>query len=81
MPFSDETVAQAWKKASAKCECTRAMHGHSGRCNKELVWENRGRGTGRGAWEAHHRTSVQSGGSDALSNCEILCWECHSRSL
>jgi len=44
MAFSDEVVAQAWRRASGKCECRRTMHNHSYvRCNKELVWENRGR--------------------------------------
>ena len=47
------------------------------RCNKQLVWANRGR-TGRGAWEAHHRVRD---GPDTLSNCEILCWDCHSRTM
>lgn len=81
MAFSEETVQQAWKRSGAKCECTRSTHSHQGRCNKELVWENRGRETGRGAWEAHHKVSVDSGGTDALSNCEILCWDCHKRTL
>jgi len=48
------------------------------RCNKELLWENRGREAGRGAWEAHHRRSE---GGDSLSNCEILCWVCHKATL
>jgi len=30
-----------------------------------------------GTCEAHHKTSVNSGGSDALSNCMILCPPCH----
>jgi 5-methylcytosine-specific restriction endonuclease McrA len=25
--------------------------------------------------------SVQSGGADNPSNCEILCWDCHSKTL
>jgi 5-methylcytosine-specific restriction endonuclease McrA len=81
MAFSNETVQQAWKRSGGKCECTRIMHPHQGRCNKELVWENRGREGGRGAWEAHHKVSVQSGGSDTLSNCEILCWDRHKRTI
>jgi 5-methylcytosine-specific restriction endonuclease McrA len=27
--------------------------------------------------EAHHKTAVASGGSDAPSNCQILCHNCH----
>ncbi len=27
--------------------------------------------------EAHHKHSVKSGGNDALSNCQILCKDCH----
>ena len=82
MTFSDETVRRAWIRAYGRCECRREGHGHPFvRCNKELVWDNRGRESGRGAWEAHHRTSVDSGGTDDLSNCEILCWDCHSKTL
>jgi hypothetical protein len=79
MAFPPTVIEQAWRRSGAKCECQRISHGHSGRCNKDLVRENRGR-EGRGKWEAHHK---QSGGPDpdALSNCEILCWDCHSRTF
>jgi len=78
MAFSEEVVAQAWRRAGGKCECRRTTHNHSYvRCNKELVWENRGR-EGRGAWEAHH---ISDTGGDVLSNCEILCWDCHQRTF
>lgn len=82
MAFSEETVKQAWQRSGGKCECRRERHEHHyKRCGKDLVFANRGRDSGRGAWEAHHKTNVQSDGSDALSNCEILCWECHSKTL
>ena len=82
MAFSENIIKLAWHQAKGKCECTRIMHNHSfGKCNKELVWENRGREAGKGAWEAHHKTSVEAGGSDVFSNCEILCWDCHSKTL
>ena len=78
MAFSDEVVAQAWRRAGGRCECRRTTHNHPyARCNKELVWENRGR-EGRGAWEAHHITPA---GGDTLSNCEILCWNCHQQTF
>lgn len=66
MAFSSSVLETAWKKASGQCE----------RCGKQLVWDNRGR-EGRGRWEAHHKTSVAADGSDSLSNCEILCFDCH----
>jgi len=78
MAFSEETIMEAWKRAKGRCECTRLSHGHTIPCNKELVWENHGRETGRGAWEVHH---IVSGGGDTLSNCQILCWDCHKRTL
>jgi hypothetical protein len=78
MPFSDAVVSQAWDRAGGRCECRRTSHNHPyTRCNKQLVRANRGR-EGRGAWEAHHRNSA---GGDTLSNCEILCWECHRKTL
>jgi 5-methylcytosine-specific restriction endonuclease McrA len=76
MAFSSETVKSAWYRAGGRCQCTRLTHMHVGPCGALLMWANRGR-EGRGAWEANHRARVESGGSDALSNCEILCWECH----
>ncbi len=76
MAFSNEVVKQAWQRAGGKCECRRNDHNHDYvRCSKQLVWENRGR-EGRGAWEAHH---INSNGGDVLSNCEILCWDCHKK--
>ena len=78
MAFSDDTVQRAWNRAGARCECRRKTHNHlRGRCPRTLVWTQRGR-TGTGAWEAHHRSA---GGGDGLSNCEILCWPCHQRTL
>ncbi len=82
MVFSDDTIKRAWQSAGGQCECRRIAHDHPYiRCGRDLVWENRGREAARGAWEARHIHSVQSGGSDALSNCEILCWECHLKTL
>ena len=79
MAFSNEVVAQAWRRANGNCECRRRTHNHHYiRCNKQLVKANRGADVSRGCWEAHHKTAVASGGADTLSNCEILCCECHS---
>ena len=64
MSFPVRIVQEAWDKAGGKCE----------RCGKKLSWDNRGR-EGWGCWEAHHRNSSLG---DYLSNCEILCFECHT---
>lgn len=71
MGFPESIVKQAFERAGGHCES----------CDKQLVFKNRGRGSGRGAWEAHHRTRVASGGDDTLSNCKILCEECHIDTL
>ena len=73
MAFSEATILQAWKRSNKKCECTRTTCGHSGRCNKQLLWTSQGAETEYG-WEAHH---INSNGLDSLSNCEILCQKCH----
>ena len=72
--FARETVMRAWLRSGSKCECQRMMHGHSGRCNRILVWGNRGR-DGWGGWETGSRDNRSD---TSLSNCEVLCWECHS---
>ena len=79
MAFSPDVVERAWERADGRCECKRTNHGHFLKCSKQLVWENRGRSAGeRGSWEAHH---ISSTGGDTLSNCEILCWDCHSKTF
>lgn len=76
MAFTPETKAAAFRRSGGRCECTRehpnkprAPH-HGGRCPKTFTEVG-------GQWHAHHITSVDAGGSDALSNCEILCVPCH----
>ena len=64
--FSEEVVKKAWERANMCCE----------NCGKKLVWNNHEEGE-RGAWEAHHITPKSHGGTGDLSNCEILCLECH----
>ena len=75
MDFSNDTVRQAWDRAGGNCECRRSICGHTGRCNKSLLWDSRGSESENG-WEAHH---INSNGDDYLSNCEILCQECHKK--
>ena len=69
MAFSNETVVAAFRRANGKCET----------CGKTLCFENRGKEGAWGAWEAHHITAVERGGSDGLSNCKILCLACHKK--
>ena len=77
MAFTLSVIESAWRRARDKCECKRSTHQHSyGRCNKQLVWANRGKEGSRGCWEAHHKTA---GAPDTLSNCEILCCDCHKK--
>ena len=66
MAFSEIIKREAWNRANGRCE----------NCGKELVWSNHNEGE-RGAWEAHHKTSVNAGGQDVVSNCKVLCLECH----
>ena len=72
MRFSEETRRTIFNNANGKCEAAG--------CGKQLVWGNHTEGQ-RGAWEAHHRTSVKSGGSDTASNGKALCLECHKKTF
>lgn len=67
MAFSEQTKADAYRRAGGKCECTMGVCGHSGRCNKQLGSN----------WHAHHKTAVASGGQDTLSNLLAMCIPCH----
>jgi len=64
MAFSIETVKKAFARARKKCES----------CRKPLMWTKR-----RSQWHAHHKTSIDAGGTDYLSNCKILCISCHRK--
>ena len=81
MAFSIITVMKAWQRSGGRCECCRISHGHgyTGRCTQRLLWNQRGNDNSPFGWEAHHVTASSSGGSDTLSNCEILCIECHKK--
>ncbi|MDD8012498.1 MAG: HNH endonuclease signature motif containing protein [Acidobacteriota bacterium] len=82
MGFSQDTIKKAWQSADGRCECRRISHNHPYiRCNKALVWENRELEDAPGAWELHHITDVRNGGSDSLSNSEVLCWDCLTKTL
>ena len=78
MTFPEEVIRDAWELVEGKCECTRSQHQHPDiRCNKHMIWESKGK-IGWGGWEACpidgnpvHKT---------LSNCEIICFDCRSRS-
>ena len=74
MPFSEDTIIQAWMRCGSRCECRQGSHDHaSERCPRKLDIASRGR-SGDGAWEAHY---VDNTRGDGLDNCEILCWSCH----
>lgn len=68
MAFSESTKELALSSAGDQCECTRVSHTHIGRCKTTLT---------KSTAEFHHKTAVGSGGSDSLSNCEVLCHTCH----
>ncbi len=73
-PFDEETKLQAWIRSEGRCECTRKGHGHIIRCTQMLDYDHTHR-EGDDAWETHH---INSNGPSVYSNCEILCWPCHS---
>ena len=66
MAFSEKVKSDALSRAGNKCECKRKCSHHSDyRC-----------GNSRNL-QAHHIKALKDGGSDTLSNCEILCETCH----
>lgn len=79
MAFSETVKAQAFTRSGGRCECQRQHQGlsashHGGRCSTTLTRLG-------GRWEAHHKVAVIAGGSDTLSNCEVLCLTCHQLTL
>jgi hypothetical protein len=75
MAFSESTKDEIFKNSGGRCQCNRQHSGqtdaphHGGRCPRTF--------TRYGAWEAHHKVAVSSGGKDIASNGEALCSKCH----
>jgi hypothetical protein len=67
MAVSVKTKEDLYKRAGGKCECQMKACDHVGRCNTKLG----------NNWHAHHKTSVDDGGSDDLGNLLAMCPECH----
>lgn len=65
MAFAQSVIDDAWRRAGGRCE----------RCGRELLAQSRGSESVYG-WEAHHKTA---GDPDTVSNCEILCQDCHKQ--
>jgi HNH endonuclease len=72
LAFSEATKDQAYARSGGRCECTRQDGLHQGRCPTRVP--RRGQGV-----EYHHLTAESVGGSDGLSNCQVLCTRCHQR--
>jgi len=79
--FPEDVVRAALAKAGGRCECQRinrdclVKHRYARCYESGFTMANRGT-----RWEAHHKTSQEAGGPDVLSNCEILCLDCHKAS-
>lgn len=76
MPFPQRVIEEAFVRSGGRCECHREHPGrteaphHGARCPRTFTRYG-------GGFEAHHITAESAGGSDTLSNCEILCTTCH----
>jgi hypothetical protein len=77
----DEAVENAWMRSGARCECRCGSHGHGECCQRHLRWESRGQESRQGAWEAHYKAPPTAPVLEATRGCEILCWECYSRTV
>ena len=61
--FSNQVVKAAWDRQGGRCAS----------CGRWLNWSYRGRDSVVGAWQSHHITPRDQGGSGALVNCVIFC--------
>jgi hypothetical protein len=69
MAFSEEVKRDAFARSAGFCECTKSEHRHHfSKCFALLTTAN---------LQFHHLTAPSDGGSDDLSNCGVVCHECH----
>ena len=64
MTFPEPVQRLARQRANGTCECTQSSCPHYKGC--------RARGT-----EYHHKKPIEAGGTDEVSNCQLLCKACH----
>jgi len=79
--FPETVVWAAFHRSGGQCECTTPFcSGHMavsfGRCVQTFSFAQRATSDGTG-WQAHHRIPVVDGGEGTLTNCQILCVNCH----
>jgi len=80
--FPEDVVKQAFSRANMRCQCEREVHGHgSFTCFKQIIWEHRGNKTERSGWDANCFVSPKKGGKLTVENCEILCWDCYTKTV
>ncbi len=69
-------VERVWQRSRGKCECTRTGHSHPYICcNKPLVRDKHNKPF-LGGWKFNYRLGYSE---DAITSCEILCWDCYQR--
>jgi 5-methylcytosine-specific restriction endonuclease McrA len=61
--FPEQVVRAAWRRQGGRCA----------RCGRWLIWSHRGRDSGIGAWQSHHRIPEDQGGRTTLANCVLFC--------
>lgn len=61
--FPEAVLKAAWQRQGGLCA----------ECGRLLIWANRDRDSGIGAWQSHHRTPRDQNGSSNLTNCVLFC--------
>ena len=80
--FPEEVLKQAFLRANSRCQCEREDHGHgSFTCFKQIIWEHRGNKMERSGWDTICFVSPEKGGKLTVENCEILCWDCYTKTV
>ncbi|MDM7999074.1 MAG: HNH endonuclease signature motif containing protein [Dehalococcoidia bacterium] len=63
LDFPEPVLRAAWRRQGGLCA----------HCGRLLIWENRNRDSGIGAWQSHHRIPRDQGGRSDLNNCVLFC--------
>jgi len=80
--FPEDVVKQAFSRANMRCQCERGDHGHGNfTCFKQIIWEHRRNKTERSGWEANYFVNPEKSGKLTVENCEVLCWDCYTKTM
>ena len=76
----DAFIREGWNGSGGNCECEMLHHDHTGRCDRKLIFENRG-SSEDGGWVPIIRKRRSEDFDSAGQILQIICKRCHQMEI